>query len=332
MIKKIYLKDEDFNSVLNGNTNINDEIYYLDRNKFSDEYALIINIDNKKRIFSKINSSSKSCIDWNKKNPWATEFEEFICLKESYEFEIEKNPQVIELHVQDKTSETEEITVLFVNEKGLYVKRTNPLSLVYKTKGCGNTDLFVNELTKILNLKYILTVPITKYRCSINGKNKTGQLFLIQLPSDYEAQYDKLQLIDSEELKKFSLNSFNDGFERYIFYLMKCLFGEEDIPNREVAFEDEPEIIGEILDRKIKLMHDLTYFDYENFNADDFRCNIEPYLTDSEISERISKVPKTEHNYQQMMERCYMFDCLDWALEYDEDRTRKDNRFKQYFS
>ena len=53
MIKKIYLKDEEFNSILNGNTKINDEIYYLDRNKFSDEYVLIINKDNKKKFFQK---------------------------------------------------------------------------------------------------------------------------------------------------------------------------------------------------------------------------------------------------------------------------------------
>lgn len=68
MIKKIYLKDEEFNSILNGNTKINDEIYYLDRNKFSDEYVLIINKDNKKRIFSKINSSNRDCIKWHEKN------------------------------------------------------------------------------------------------------------------------------------------------------------------------------------------------------------------------------------------------------------------------
>lgn len=332
MIKKIYLKDDDFNSLLNGNTRFQDEIYYLDRNKFSNEYVLIINKANKKRIFSKISSSNKNRIKWQEQNPWATEFEEFISLKESYELEIEKNPQVIEMHIQDETSEIDEITILFVNEKGLYVRRTNPLSLFHKTKNCSNIDSLINELTETLNLKEFMTVPITKYRRSTNGKNKTGQLFIIQLPCEYETQYDELQIIDSEELEKFSFDNFDDGFDRYIFWLMKCLFAEEDIPDREVAFEDEPEIIGEILDRKIKFIHDLIYFDYENFNADEFRCNVEPYLTDSEISERISNVPKTEHNYQQMMERCYMFDSLDWALEYDEDRTRNDERFKQYFS
>lgn len=236
------------------------------------------------------------------------------------------------MHIHDSTSEIEEIAILFVDENGLYVKRANPLSLVYKIKNCGNIDLLINELIETLNLKDCLTVPITKYRCSSNEKNKTGQIFLIQLPRDYEVQCDELQLIDSEELEKFSLDNFDDGFERYVFWMMKCLFVEENIPNREVAFEDEPEIIGEILDRKIKFMHDLIYFDYETFYADEFRCNVEPYLTNSEISERISCVPKTERNYQQMMERCYMFDCLDWALEYDEDRTRNDERFKQYFS
>ena len=90
---------------------------------------------------------------------------------------------------------------------------------------------------------------------------------------------------------------------------MKLLLDEDEIPDREVAFEDEPETIGGIMEVKIKYMHDLIYFDYETFDSDEFRCCVEPYLTGCEITERIKSVPKTEHNYKQMLARCYNFDC-----------------------
>lgn len=334
MISKIYVDDAVFNKILNGDLSFETEIYYLDREKISDDYILIINKNDKKRIFARIQKSNRKDIPWRQDNEFRyLEYEEFIRLKAKYNVTLEDNPEVIELHADIDSVELNELAVVFVDEKGIYVDcRSGSPSLIYKDMVSKTTEAVVNELINGLCITNALPVPVMKYKRSLYNNDIKGKLVLIQLPAGYIVETNKMYNVKFHDMNSKVQNGIKGSFDRYILWILKNLLCEEEIPNREDAFQDEPDIIGEILERKIKHMHDLAYFDYDKFDSDLFRCDVEPYLSSSEISERIRNVPKTEHNYQQMMERCYLFEALDWTLDYDYERTKNDERFKQYFS
>lgn len=334
MINKIYVDDAVFNKILNGDLGFEPEIYYLDREKISDDYILIVNKNDKKRIFARILKSNRKDIPWRQDNEFRyLEYEEFIRLRAKYNVTLEDNPEVIELHADIDSVELNELAVVFVDEKGIYVDcRSGSPSLIYKDMVFKKTEAVVNELINSLCITNALPVHVMKYKRSLYNNDIKGKLVLIQLPAGYIVETNKMYNVKFHDMNSEVQNGIKDSFERYILWILKNLLCEEEIPNREDAFQDEPDIIGEILERKIKHMHDLAYFDYDKFDSDLFRCDVEPYLSSSEIGERIRNVPKTEHNYQQMMERCYLFEALDWALDYDYERTKNDERFKQYFS
>lgn len=351
MVHQVYVGNYGFNSIINGATSMLARTFALDPAIVAEDYVIFINRENKKRTMVQVTDSEK------KVRLHLTEMlqnipeEKVSIFKKMYE-NNEKNTRSqilykikfehptfqIEFPVEKESNRISEITFFVVSDDGITLNKFHNTYGFYKIKIGEKDDIEQVKADALKNygLGNEEIIPLMKYSVGKSYNESCGQILLIQPKVQPESENLKVfkpkcaySLDNNYESKMLAETlNFSSERDRYIFWLLETLFLNDNIPENELGFADEPETIADILCNRIKCLHDLIYLDYNNFIGDNFRIYVEPNLTDSQCFERASKLALTEDNYQQIMdELIYKHAFAEWALNYDRERTLNDKRY-----
>ena len=350
MVHQVYVGNYGFNSIINGATSMIARTFVIDPAIVADDYVIFINRENKKRTMVRVTASEKKSRMYftamlqnvpgdntSLFKKMYEHYEENTRNVTHYKIEFEAPTFQIEFPVEKENYRISEITFFVVSDDGISLNKCKNIYEFCKIKVDEKDDM---AQIKIAALKYFgledeVVIPLMKYSMGKSYNESYGQILLIQpkvMPANDSMEFFKPIVATSiddydKKLLAETLN-FSSERDRYIFWLLGTLFLNDDIPENELGFVDEPETIADILCNRIKCLHDLIYLDYNNFNGDNFRIYVEPNLTDSQCFERATKLALTEENYQQVMdELIYNPAFAEWALNYDRERTLNDRRY-----
>ena len=353
LIHQVYVSNYGFNSIINKDTSTDVRTFVLDSNIIAGDFVIFINRENKKRTIVKVTDSEKrfrnNLIENNetrsvdKKAIFRYLFETYkdnIRALTSYNIEFEQSVFQVEFPIQnEKYVSVSEAIFLFVSEDGIALKQTENTYSFYRATIDKSTEMerIKSEALNFFGLSEKETIiPLMKYSMGKSRKEIYGQVFLVQPEKMQDAENIKvfrpnnpssLKMNDKLKMLAETLN-FDREIDRYFFWVIETLFINDDIPENEIGYIDEPETIADILCNRIKCLHDLLYLDYNTFVGDNFRIYVEPHLTDSQCFERTTRLAFTERNYQEILnELIYNPAFAEWALDYDRERTIHDERY-----
>lgn len=320
------------------------EPFLLDPEIIADDYVLFIDKETKERTMLKVlasqfgdrrhlhekievksNDEALTYIIENRK-----EIEE---KRIKYKIKTEKCMNIINIPTNLQDDELDEFTVVVVSGSGIYVELKNKNFSFPKTTvniGQGIGDVVNDSRYETLSDGEEL-IPLMNYSNKMGNEIKRGRVYLIQSES---ATNSALSIITPAKTSKCMIAetfAFDDVFSRYLFWILENLYKHENLPELELGIKDEPQVLGEILNNRMRCLTDLTDIDYNNFAADNFMLYVQPYLTKSQQRERAMFISKNEKNYIEVMELIYEEPFLEWALEYDAERTKQDERYKRIY-
>jgi len=341
LVHTIYVNHEDFERVIE-TQECDVETFLLDPEIITEDYAIFIDMETKDRTMLKVLSSEfkerrilKEKLNVNSNDDVLIHIvgnkKELELQKIKYKIQTEECTNIISMPMHLRDDELDEFVLVVVSEKGICVELKNKRFSFPKTSVNAVQSIYNavrDSLYETLNGGEEL-IPLMDYSNKIGNEIKQGRVYLLQSEG---ATNPALSMITPTKTSKHMIAesfAFDDGFSRYLFYLLESLFKHEDLPELELGTKDEPHVLGEILNNRMRCLSDLTDVDYNDFQSDNFVLYIQPYLTKSQQCERPKLIPKNERNYIEVMELIYEEPFLEWAIEYDEERTKQDERYKR---
>lgn len=316
------------------------ETFLLDPEIIADDYVLFIDKETKERTMLKVLTSQFGdirCLHEKievKSNDEALMYiienrKEIEEKRVKYKIKTEKCMNIISIPINLQDDELDEFTMVVVSESGIYVGLKNKRFSFPKTTvniGQGIGDVVNDSLYETLSDEEEL-IPLMDYSNKMGNEIKRGRVYLLQTEHRVNSA---LSLVTPSIHSRHMIAetfAFDDTFSRILFYLFESLFKNADLP--EFELKGEPKVLGEILNNRICCLSDITDVDYTDFAADNYALYIQPYLTKSMERERTSLIPKNEKNYKEVMDLVYEKAFLEWALDYDKERTMADERVKR---
>ena len=343
MIHTVYLSHEKFEKVTE-RQECDIETFLLDPEIIADDYVIFIDKETKERTMLKVLSSEfaerrtlKEKLNVESNDDALIHIvgnrKDIEVKKFKYKIQTEECTNIISMPINLQDNELDEIMVVVVSEGGIYVElMRKKFSFTKTTVNIGKSiyDALKDKFCVALNREEEL-IPLLYYSNKIGSETKYGRVYLLQ---SEDALNSELLLITPSETSTHMISetfAFDDAFSRYLFWILENLYKHEDLPELELGIKDESQALGEILNNRMRCLTDLTDIDYKDFVADNFLLYVQPYLTESQQRERTKLIPKNERNYTEVMELIYEEAFLEWALEYDEERTKQDERYKRIY-
>ncbi len=342
MVHTIYVSNKEFENIIETHE-CYAETFLLDPEIIADDYVIFIDKETKERTMLKVLSSEfterrtlKEKLNVESNDDALIHIvgnrKDIEVKKFKYKIQTEECTNIISMPINLQDNELDEIMVVVVIESGIYVElMRKKFSFPKTTVNIGKSiyDALKDTLCVALSREEEL-IPLMDYSNKIENETKHGRVYLLQEGEINPA----LSLITPSKTSTHMLSetfAFNDVFSRYLFWILENLYKHKDLPELELGIKDEPQVLGEILNNRMRCLTDLTDIDYNNFAADNFILYVQPNLTKSQQCERAKLIPKNERNYIEVMELIYEEPFLEWAIEYDEERTKQDERYKRIY-
>jgi len=343
LVHTIYVNYEEFENVIVTHE-CDVETFLIDPEMIAGDYVIFIDKETKERTMLKVLSSDfterrtlKEKLNVKSNDDALIHIvgnrKELELKKIKYKIQTEECTNIISMPMNLNDDEFDEFMLVVVNEKGIYAELKNKRFSFTKTK----TNTGQNICEALTDTHYATLrsekelIPLIDYSNKIGNETKCGRVYLLQSEN---ALNSELLLITPSKISAHMISetfAFGDVFSRYLFWILENLYKHEDLPELELGIKDEPRVLGKILNNRMFCLTDLTDVDYNDFAADNFLLYVQPYLTKSQQRERTKLIPKNERNYIEVMELIYEEAFLEWALEYDEERTKQDERYKRIY-